>query len=110
LTPGNIEFVDVVCEMAVWPVGVAVILWLDERRMTREMLARDWLPATRDAAVLGAFLFSVLYAAPALLTHFVRTRRSLAGLGLGLLAPALLLGLDLGLQTCAESIIQALRL
>jgi hypothetical protein len=105
LTPGNVELVDVVCSMTVWTGGVALVLWLDERHLPREALARDWLPATRDATVLGAFLFGVLYAGPALLTHFLKTRRSLLGLLLGVAVPAALLAADFGAQLGAEAII-----
>jgi hypothetical protein len=110
VTPGNVEFVDVLCSMTVWTGGVALVLWLDEGRMRPEALARAWLPATRDATVLGAFLFSALYAGPALLTHFVKTRRSLPGVVLGLLVPILLLALDVGTQLGAEALIEHLHL
>lgn len=110
MTPGNVEFVDVVCSMTVWTGGVAVVLFFDERRLTSRQLAGAWLPSTRDAAVLGAFLFGLLYAAPGLLIHFVKTRRSLLGVALGLLVPTALLALDIGVELAAEAAIEGLRL
>ncbi len=110
MTPGNVELVAAVCSMTVWTGGVAAVLSFDERRLTAEQLSRAWLPATRDAAVLGAFVFSAFYAAPALLLHFVRTRRSLAGVALGLLVPLAVLALDVGVELAAETAIEALGL
>ena len=110
MTPGNVEFVDVICSMAVWTGGTAAILSVDERRLRAEALARAWLPATRDAAVLGAFLFSALYSGPALVVHFVRTRRSFLGAGLGLGMVAALLAADFAVQSGAEAIIEWLSL
>ncbi len=110
MTPGNVEFVDVVCSMTVWIAGTAGILAIDERLMTREQHDRDWLPATRGAAVLGAFLFGVLYAAPALILHFARTRESLVGSVLGLGSGVALFLLDMGVQSGAEAAIRGLGL
>ena len=50
----------------------------DERRLSEEMLARAYAPATLACSV---FLFQQI----AVLVHFIRTRRSWKGLLLGLL-------------------------
>lgn len=110
MTPGNVEFVDVVCSMTVWTGGVAAVLFFDERRLTSRQRPRAWLPSTRDTAVLGAFLFGVLYAGPGLLIHFVKTRRSPLGVALGLLVPIALLALDVGVELTAEAAIAELGL
>jgi hypothetical protein len=110
LTPGNIEFVQVLCSMSVWTGGVALVLAIEDRRLTPEQKERDWLPATRDATVLGSFLFGVLYAAPGLLVHFIRTRRLGLGIALGLLIPCGLFAIDAGAELGAEAAIDALGL
>jgi hypothetical protein len=110
LRPGDVEFVDVVCSMTVWTGGVAAIVALDWRRLTEKQLCQAWLPSTRDTLVFGAFLFSVLYAGPGLLIYFVKSRRSLLGVVLGLLAPVGLLALDVGVQYGAEAAIDWLGL
>jgi hypothetical protein len=110
VTPGNVELVQVVASMVVCTGGVAAVLGLDERRLTREQLDRAWAPVTRDAAVLGAFLFGILYGGPALLVHFVRTRRSLRGVGLGFLWMVALLAADLGAQLLSAAAVDRLGL
>jgi hypothetical protein len=110
LRPGDVEFVDVLCSMTVWTGGVAAIVALDWRRLTEGQLCRAWLSSTRDTLVFGAFLFGVLYAGPGLLIHFVKTRRSLLGVVLGLLAPIALLVVDVGAQLGAEAAIDWLGL
>ncbi len=59
-----------------WTVS-ALIIKRDERRLSGEMLARAYPPATLAASV---FLFQQI----AVLVHFVRTRRSVKGFFLGL--------------------------
>ena len=110
MTPGNVEFVQVVCSMTVNTGGVAAVLYADERWSSSRGRPGAWLPATRDAAVLGAFLFGWLYGGPALLIHFIKSRRSLAGLGLGLASAVLLVVADVGVQLGAEAVIEWLGL
>jgi hypothetical protein len=110
VTPGNVEFVQVVCSMTVNTGCVGAVLYADERRSSAGRRAVSWLPATRDAAVLGAFLFGWLYGGPALLIHFIKSRRSLAGVGLGLLSAVLLVVADIGAQLGAEAAIEWLGL
>jgi len=89
---------------------VAAVLHADGRRSGPGGRAGEWLPATRYGAVLGAFLFGWLYGGPALLIHFVKSRRSLAGVGLGLLFAVLLVVADVGVQLGAEAAIEWLGL
>lgn len=110
MTPGNVEFVQVVSSMVVSTGGVAAVLRVDERRLTPERLDRGWPPVTRDAAVFGAFLFGILYGGPALLVHFVRTRRSAGGVGLGLFWMFALLAADLGAQLLSAAAVDWLAL
>lgn len=110
MTPGNVEFVQVLTSMSIWTGGVAAILHADERRLVGTRFARAWLPATRDAAILGTFLFGLLYGVPAIFVHFVKSRRWLAGLGLGLLWACALVVADVGLETGAEAAIDWLGL
>ena len=70
--------------------GVALPVWVirrDLRRLSPERLARAWNDATVWSAV-------VAFGPLALIVHFTRTRRSLAGFGQGL--GWALLGLALG--------------
>jgi hypothetical protein len=109
MTPGNLEFVEVVISLSVWTGGVAAVLKLDERRSER-WSEHAWLPASVDAAILGTFLFSMPYGVVALLVHFVKSRWSLLGLGLGLLFAIAILALDVGAQIGAEAAIDWLGL
>ncbi len=95
MTPGNVDFVEVLASMAVWTGGVAAVLLFDERRTEQRWSEHAWLASTREAAILGAFLFGWLYGCPALLIHFVKSRWSLAGFGLGVLFASLLFGANL---------------
>jgi hypothetical protein len=101
VTPGDVEFVEVLASMTVCTGGVAAILVADDRRKSRRS-EHAWLPATRDAAILGTFLFSWLYGCPALVIHFVKSRWSPAGWGLGLLWAALLFAANAGALLAIE--------
>ena len=85
----------------------------DERRARRGMRRRrwtEWLPATRDAAVLGAFLFGWLYAGPALIVHFTKSRGLLRGIPLGLGGVVSLFAAYVGVATAVLSAIDWLGL
>jgi hypothetical protein len=69
-----------------------------------------WLPATRDAAILGTFLFGWLYGCPALLIHFVKSRWSPAGWGIGLLWSVLLFAAVVGAALAVELTVDLLAL
>jgi hypothetical protein len=109
VTPGNVEFVQVLVSMTVETSGVAAFLYADGRvRPTRRRPAR-WLPATREAAVLGAFLFGALYGGPALIIHFVKSRGAL-GLVLGLLCAVTVVSVDVVAELGAAAAIDWLGL
>ncbi len=58
----------------------------DERRLPPRLLERAWPPVTRDMVLgFGALMGGVLPVAFGVFLHFLRTRRSWKGLGLGLL-------------------------
>jgi hypothetical protein len=101
VTPGNVEFVQVVVSMTSCTGTIAAILHVDGRRFAARRGEHTWLPATIEGAVLGTFLFSWLYGCPALLIHFTKSRWSLGGLGLGAFWAAVLFGADLGAQIAA---------
>ena len=110
MTPGNVEFAQVVCSMTVTTGCVAAVLYADDRRLRPDRRAGTWLPATIDAAVLGAFLFGWLYGGPALVIYFIKSRRSLAGVGMGVLSAVLLLAADIAGQLGASATIDWLGL
>jgi hypothetical protein len=82
--PGDVELVQVVVTMIVVPAAVAVIVRRDERRLSPARLARAWPPSTRDTVVFATWQLGVLFGCPAVFVWFVRTRRSLGGVLLGL--------------------------
>jgi hypothetical protein len=138
VTDGNIQFIEVVVSMVVGTAVVTAVLYGDERRnrapharkraepnADRAPHARKraepntdrapysphaWLPATRDAAILGTFLFGWLYGCPALLIHFGKSRWSAAGWGIGLLWAVLLFAAVVGAALAAEAAIDWLSL
>lgn len=79
---------DVVAVVLQLALGIALPAWLlrvDEHRLSPRMLARAWPKASFWSAV-------VAFGPLCLPVHFVRTRRSVTGLLLGLLALAVALG------------------
>jgi hypothetical protein len=109
VTPGNVEFVQVLVSMTVETGGVAAFLYADRRlRPTRRRPGR-WLPSTREAAVLGAFLFGALYGGPALIIHFAKSRGAL-GLVLGLLCAVTVISVDVVAELGAAAAIDWLGL
>ena len=110
MSPGNVEFVQVVVSMIASPATVALIVRLDERRLRGPALDRSWPPQSRDAAIFGAWQFGTLYGCVALLVHFTRTRASAIGFGLGLLWGLVLLVVDVGSMLLADAGIEWLGL
>jgi hypothetical protein len=106
---GNVELVQVVASMTVNVAGVAAVLFADEH-LRRRWSASAWLPSTRDAAILGAFLFGWLYGVPALIIHFAKSGRGWAGAPLGVLFAVLLVILDAAAQLGAIAAIDWLGL
>jgi hypothetical protein len=96
VTPGNLELLQIVISWSVSLPAVAAIIVHDERRLQGERSARSWPPPSRDAAIFGLWLMGVHPLC--LLVHFVRTRRSVGGVGWGLLALAGVLAVDV----CAQ--------
>jgi hypothetical protein len=107
MTDGDLEFVQVVVSLIATVPPFAAILRYDERRLTREQRSRGWPPSSRDAAVLGSFLFGLPYALAGLVVHFVRTRWSWRGALLGLVAAVGLFLLNLGAQVAAGAVVDA---
>lgn len=115
MTRGNVDFVQVLVSMTIETGGVAALLRMDRARLFGpNRSASEWLQATREAAVLGAFLFGWLYGGPALVVHFVKSRRytgnAFAGLLLGVLLALDLVAADVGAQLGAAAAIEWLGL
>ena len=106
MTEGNLELVQVLAAWSVTIPAVAVIVVHDERRLTAQRLERAWPPQSRDAAIFGLWLMGVHPLC--VLVHFVRTRRSLLGVlvGLSWLAVVVLgaLGAELGAASAIEGL------
>jgi hypothetical protein len=86
LSPGDLEFVQVVAGWTAMVTAFAFVLVHDERHLTPEQLARAWPPQTRASAIFAVWLFSHwLFLLPCLLIHFVRTRGWVRGVELGVL-------------------------
>ncbi len=83
----------------------AAVVTRDERRLKGPALEHAWPAASRDAAILGVFLFGAPYAALAVVIHFARTRHSFWGVLVGLLWGLCLLLLDIGAGIGAETAI-----
>ncbi len=109
MTPGNVEFVQVLCSMTIETGGVAAFLYADRHVRPTRRRARRWLPATEEAAVLGAFLFGPLYGGPALVIHFTKSRGAL-GFPLGLVAALAVATFDVCTQLGAGWTIEQLGL
>ena len=110
MSPGDVEFCQVVTVMVVSPLAVAAVLLIDERRLHGEKRARSWLPATRNATIYGASQVSPLYGCLGLVIHFTKTRWSLVGFALGLFWAAVVFGADLVAAGLAEGVIDWLGL
>jgi hypothetical protein len=85
LTPGNVEFVEVLDSMLVATAGVVAVVVRDERRLGARELERAWPASSRDAAFFCAWAIGWPAGCLVLLIHFASTRRSMRGVGLGLL-------------------------
>ena len=98
MSPGNLELVLTVVQLMVVIPGAAAIIVRDEHRLRGEQASRAWPPASRDSALFCIYNFSplVLLVVP---LHFVRTRRNLWGLLLGMLWVIGLVAAYLGVAT-----------
>jgi hypothetical protein len=98
VTQGNLEFVQVIVSMAVILPALSAVIVLDERRLRGKSLERSWPAASRDAAVFAVFNFTALVLVVPLI-HFVRTRRNLKGVLLGVGWTAAILLVDVAAET-----------
>jgi hypothetical protein len=110
VSPGNVEFVQVVVLMTVVPGFVAAVVRLDERRLRGVRLERAWTPVTRDAVIFASWQFGILFGCPALLVWFIRTRWSPWGVALGVAGAAALLAVSTGALVLCEATIDWLGL
>ena len=78
-TREDLELVEAGVEIVLTMIAGRLLFAWDERRMTGEQRARAWPPATRGT-VVGSPLWFPLWIVGVPL-HFVRTRRSLRGVG-----------------------------
>jgi hypothetical protein len=92
VTPADAEVFEVLAHWAVTVPATVVLVRRDERRLRGAELARAWPPSSRDAALLGLWMFGLHPLALAI--HWTRTRASLAGfaVGVGLLLAVEALG------------------
>jgi hypothetical protein len=107
MTDGNLEFVQVIVSLFATVPPFAAILRYDERRLTGEQRSRAWPPSSRDAAVLGSFLFGLPYALTGLVVYFVRTRWSWRGALLGLAAAVGLFSLNIGAELAVSALVDS---
>ena len=99
MSPGDLEFVQLVVSWVVSVAGAAVVIVRDERRLAGPALERAWPASSRDAAIYAFSPFSVL-------VHFLRTRRSARGAALGLGWLGAILLVDNALQWVAAAAIR----
>ena len=71
------EIVDLLVSFAVTTTLIALLLTLDERRLSPERLARAWPVSTKRIAIVFGGIFCIPI-------HFTRTRRTILGFILGL--------------------------
>jgi hypothetical protein len=103
VTEGDLELLQVVVSMAVTLPAVAAIIAVDERRLRGPALERAWPPVSRDAAIFGLWNLGIhLLCIP---LHFVRTRRSLAGLALGTGWLMLVIAAEVGAQVATAAVV-----
>jgi hypothetical protein len=106
--PGDIELWQIVASWAATLPTVAAIIVYDERRLRGEQRGRAWPPSSRDAAIYALWTLGVHHLCVPI--HFVRTRRTLGGIGLGLVGLAIVVGVDVCAQLATEQAIKMLGL
>ena len=104
MTAGNLELLQVVVSMAVTLPAVIAIIVLDERRLRGPALDRAWPPVSRDAAIFT--LWNLGVHPLCVLLHFVRTRRSALGLGLGLGWLLAVIAVEIGAQLATAAVVE----
>jgi hypothetical protein len=108
VTPGNLELLQIVVSWTVTLPAVAAIIVHDERRLRGELRARAWPPQSRDAAIFALWNVGVPHLSVAI--HFIKTRRSLHGVGMALLGLTVVVALDAGAQLGAAQVVEWLGL
>jgi len=108
VTPGNLELLQIVVYWAVTLPAVAAIIVHDERRLVGERRTRAWPAVSRDAAIFALWNLGVPHLC--VLVHFARTRRSLTGFGVGLLALVAVVAADIGAQLGTAQVVEWLGL
>jgi hypothetical protein len=104
LTDGNLELLQIIASWVVTlPAVVGVIVW-DERRLGGTALERAWPPVSRDAAIFG--LWNMGIHPLCVLIHFLRTRRSFRGAGLGVAWTATVVALGIGAQFGVTALVE----
>jgi hypothetical protein len=93
------EVAGMVISWALTTAALFAIVLFDERRMRPEHLERAWPPSSRNAALV---VFGVL----AIPIHFIRTRRSLAGVALGIGAFALCIAFSLLVDVALDLVLR----
>jgi hypothetical protein len=98
MTDGDLELLEVIVAWAVTIPAVCAIIVVDERRLRGAELQRSWPAVSRDAAIFAMFNVPFgVFAIP--LVHFLRTRRNVRGLLLGVAwAAAMVIG-DVAAET-----------
>jgi hypothetical protein len=117
VTDGDVEFIEVLVSMVVCTGGISAILLGDEHRQARRhrlpshrsvpgswISPHAWLRSTRDAAILGTFLFSWLYGCPAVIVYFTKSRWSREGFLYGLLWAIVLFAANAGALIAIEQL------
>jgi hypothetical protein len=94
---GDVEVFQILGSWAVTLPAVAWIIVRDERRLRGKQLEHAWPPVSRDAAIYALWNFGVHHLS--VVIHFVRTRRSLLGLGIGCAWLAAVVAADIAAQT-----------
>jgi hypothetical protein len=84
VTDADAELFEVAATMIVVTVASHAIFAWDERRMTDAQKERAWPASTRGVVTVSPLFFPLWLVGVPL--HFVRTRRSLRGVGEGLVA------------------------
>jgi hypothetical protein len=108
VTPGNLELLQIVVSWTVTLPAVVGMIVRDERRLQGQLRARSWPSISRDAAIFTLWQMGVPHLCVPI--HFIRTRRSLRGFGMGLLGLAAVVAIDAGAQLGAAQVVDWLGL
>lgn len=110
MTRGDVEFVQVCCQMVVVPFALWAGVRADAARLDDARRARGWSDVTRDSVVFATWQFGVLFGCPALVVWFVKTRGWGPGALFGLASAAALLVLAVAAALLPELAIERLGL